>query len=87
MPKQKRVLLSSEEVRAIADRHYQLLRPKLEPGLNGKVILIAVDPQYEGVYVLGTDDIDAHNAFVRLIGKKVQGFGRKIGPDPYTAQV
>jgi hypothetical protein len=73
-----------DTVREKGERWYRKLKPKLEPKLNGKVIVIAVD---SGLYVFGDDDVSANKAFSHFVGRGVAGYGRKIGPDPYTAKV
>lgn len=74
----------SHETKRIGEQWYRKLKPKLEPKLNGKVIVIALD---SGLYVFGDDDVEANKAFKRFIGPGVKGYGRKIGPDPFTAWV
>ena len=74
----------SDEVRKKGERWYRRLKSRLEPQLNGKVIIIAID---SGLYVFGEDDGDAVKHFRHYIGKGVKAYGRKIGPDPYTARV
>ncbi|MBL8158159.1 hypothetical protein JNK62_01330 [bacterium] len=73
-----------EEIRQKGERIYRRLKPKLEPKLNGKVIIIDVTT---GLYVLGDDIYEAGPAFKHLFGNKTKGYGRKIGPDPYTQRV
>ncbi|MFZ2556015.1 MAG: hypothetical protein WAZ27_04900 [Minisyncoccia bacterium] len=72
------------ETKRRGEQWYRKLKPKLEPRLNGKVIVIAID---SGLYVLGDDVYEADKAFDHFIGKNVKGYGRKIGPDPYTQRV
>lgn len=74
----------AEKVREQGERIYRRLKPHLEPKLNGKVIIIDIT---NGLYVLGDDIYEADPAFTRLFGKKTKGYGRKIGPDPYTQRI
>lgn len=75
---------NSEEIREKGEKWYQQLMCRLEPKLNGKVIIIDIET---GLYVLGDDLYEAGPAFSRFFGKDVPGYGRKIGPDPYTQRV
>jgi hypothetical protein len=73
-----------EDIRKKGERIYRRLKPHLEPKLNGKVIVIDITT---GLYVLGDDIYEADPAFTRFFGKTAKGYGRKIGPDPYTQRV
>ena len=66
------------------ERWYQKLKSKLEPKMNGKVIVIDIET---GLYVFGDDDGDAVGRFRHFIGKGIKAYGRKIGPDPYTQRL
>ena len=73
-----------DDVRKRGERWYSKLKSQLEPKLNGRVIVIAID---SGLYVLGDNAGDAVKSFRHFIGTGVKAYGRKIGPDPYTARV
>lgn len=75
---------AAEKIREKGERIYRRLKLHLEPKLNGKVIIIDIKT---GLYVLGDDAYEAGPAFSHFFGKNAKGYGRKIGPDPYTQRV